>query len=325
MFNQSEYTNIKWPSNFYVYKYVNQLLLLENTHIFITHCGYNSFNEALLKKVPMIGIPFFGDQLIVADRIKDLKLGIVLPLLNTYHGCSYDRDSLNEDYLKLIIKKIDEKHYNYLMRILKYNWGYFDICNINKLYYNYLVNWKNGDLLYGMNNDRDNFVVMSKMSNEFRLDYERPYSQIFSERRETNLLPRIVEYYTTPLVNNNYYPVESSTHFIDYSKNLKEFKEWIVKNIHYLDPLKNFNDIDEDNVDKIKNKLSIAGINFFCLEKGYNIHFVMETLEKLDGHALDEFNYIKQNWEKLGPYISFYNCHKGFGILTKINPKLYLW
>ncbi|CCW05415.1 TPA: glycosyl transferase [Bacillus cereus] len=68
------------PPNFKVYNYVPQLEVLKQANLFITHGGMNSSSESLYFGVPMIVIPVMGDQLIVAQRIEDLKAGIQLNL-----------------------------------------------------------------------------------------------------------------------------------------------------------------------------------------------------------------------------------------------------
>ena len=64
-----------YPSNWKVVEYADQVAALSQASIFITHAGGNSFHEAVLKKVPMIAIPFFGDQPLVANQIEKLGLG----------------------------------------------------------------------------------------------------------------------------------------------------------------------------------------------------------------------------------------------------------
>lgn len=66
------------PDNFYVYTFVPQVVVLEHTELFITHCGMNSANEAMYYGIPVIGIPQRGDQPIVANRMKELGLGEVI-------------------------------------------------------------------------------------------------------------------------------------------------------------------------------------------------------------------------------------------------------
>lgn len=67
------------PKNFKVFNYVPQLEVLKQTDIFITHGGMNSSSEALYNDIPLIVVPQFGDQFIVAKRVAELGAGIILP------------------------------------------------------------------------------------------------------------------------------------------------------------------------------------------------------------------------------------------------------
>ena len=52
-----------------------------NTHIFISHCGINSASETALAaggRVQLLCIPMFGDQLDMAQRVRDAGLGLYL-------------------------------------------------------------------------------------------------------------------------------------------------------------------------------------------------------------------------------------------------------
>ena len=58
--------------------YVPQLQVLQNTDVFITHCGMNSTSEALYYDVPLVMNPMGADQPMVAERLKQLGAGIML-------------------------------------------------------------------------------------------------------------------------------------------------------------------------------------------------------------------------------------------------------
>lgn len=66
------------PSNFIVQAYVNQLEILKQADMFITHGGMNSSSEGLYFGVPLVVIPVMGDQPIVAKRIEELGAGLQL-------------------------------------------------------------------------------------------------------------------------------------------------------------------------------------------------------------------------------------------------------
>lgn len=65
-----------YPDNWWVYDTVDQVEILSRADLFVTHGGSNSFHEAVMQKVPMIVIPFFGDQLLVSKRVERLGIGI---------------------------------------------------------------------------------------------------------------------------------------------------------------------------------------------------------------------------------------------------------
>jgi glucuronosyltransferase len=47
--------------------------------LFITQCGLQSFQEAVYYGVPLLGIPFFGDQKYNAKKIVTEEIGLHLP------------------------------------------------------------------------------------------------------------------------------------------------------------------------------------------------------------------------------------------------------
>lgn len=53
-----------------------------NIKAFITQCGAQSFEESLYANVPMIAMPFFGDQEYNANNIKSRGFGIYVDRKN---------------------------------------------------------------------------------------------------------------------------------------------------------------------------------------------------------------------------------------------------
>ena len=66
------------PDNFSVKNSVKQIEVLQNTDVFITHCGMNSVNESLYYEVPMVLFPQQSEQKMVGQRVADLGAGIML-------------------------------------------------------------------------------------------------------------------------------------------------------------------------------------------------------------------------------------------------------
>lgn len=56
----------------------DQVEELHRASVFVTHGGSNSFHEAVLQRVPMVVLPFFGDQPLVGKRVERLELGMCL-------------------------------------------------------------------------------------------------------------------------------------------------------------------------------------------------------------------------------------------------------
>ena len=65
----------KVPSNISMLNWVNQLQVLENTQVFITHGGRGSIKEAIATGVPMLVAPMGRDQHENATLIQEKKLG----------------------------------------------------------------------------------------------------------------------------------------------------------------------------------------------------------------------------------------------------------
>ncbi|MFV2019673.1 glycosyltransferase [Micromonospora sp. LOL_023] len=78
----------RYPANWSVEHAVDQQQVLSRADVFVTHGGSNSFHEAILARVPMVVVPFFGDQPLVARQAQRLGIGIDLDA-----GACTDRDA----------------------------------------------------------------------------------------------------------------------------------------------------------------------------------------------------------------------------------------
>lgn len=77
-----ERTNIKElgniPENFHVENRVNQINVLQYSDVFITHCGMNSANESIYFGVPAVMFPQQSEEVMVAKRMEELGIGVIL-------------------------------------------------------------------------------------------------------------------------------------------------------------------------------------------------------------------------------------------------------
>ena len=66
----------KLPENISVYPTVDQIALLEQADVFVSHCGMNSVSESLYFEVPLVSLPQTSEQKGVAERVFQLGAGI---------------------------------------------------------------------------------------------------------------------------------------------------------------------------------------------------------------------------------------------------------
>lgn len=70
------------PYNIKISRFVDQIAVLSQADVFLTHCGMNSVNESLYYKVPLVMYPQTSEQDGVATRVEQLGAGIRLKYVN---------------------------------------------------------------------------------------------------------------------------------------------------------------------------------------------------------------------------------------------------
>lgn len=70
------------PDNITISRFVDQIAVLSQADVFLTHCGMNSVNESLYYKVPLVMFPQTSEQDGVATRVEQLGAGIRLKNIN---------------------------------------------------------------------------------------------------------------------------------------------------------------------------------------------------------------------------------------------------
>lgn len=96
------------PDNFKIEKSVEQVKVLQDTDVFITHCGMNSVNESLYYGVPMVLFPQHGEQKMVAQRVSELGAGIMLKKNDSKYINEAVKKVLNENQYKENANKLKE-------------------------------------------------------------------------------------------------------------------------------------------------------------------------------------------------------------------------
>lgn len=70
------------PENISVRNFVDQIAVLHNADVFLSHCGMNSVNESLYYQVPLVMYPQTTEQEGVAARVEQLNAGVRLNKIN---------------------------------------------------------------------------------------------------------------------------------------------------------------------------------------------------------------------------------------------------
>jgi len=97
------------PKNVKIMKWIPQSDLLQhkNVKLFITHGGQHSIEEAIYRGVPLLVIPFFGDQFVNAKRIEARTLGKWIDLSST--NSNHLTNTINEMLINTTYKENVQK------------------------------------------------------------------------------------------------------------------------------------------------------------------------------------------------------------------------
>lgn len=68
----------KLPENISIFSHIDQIAVLQQADVFLSHCGMNSVNESLYFGVPLIMLPQTSEQGGVAERVRQLGAGVKL-------------------------------------------------------------------------------------------------------------------------------------------------------------------------------------------------------------------------------------------------------
>jgi phosphomevalonate kinase len=269
----------KFPDNWEVLDKVDQVEILSRANLFITHGGSNSFHEAVVKKVPMIVIPFFGDQILVGKRVEELGLGINLVKNSDINT------KKSKDFLDRITTRLDSA-VSEILRNKKYEQNYgkinldcFPLLNLLKAE----IPFSEGDLLYGTNVAREKYVMETRSHGEFRISEFRPF---FELAKETGSMPRIVDIYHDSILNDNFYRKDILSGMHPYGKYLGAYKKHL-------------------GGEKDLCKMCLRGLDFFS--KYFRIHFILGDYSPAKNYITTrEIEYILKNKSHFAKSVVFY-------------------
>lgn len=326
------------PNNFHIYQSVPQAALLNEVDLFITHAGGNSVNEAIDAGTPMIAIPFFGDQHICAEYITHKKVGISFlheeksreKAINTQSKLFF-RHSLSEDTLSKAIETIlHDKTYKKNIDILKkknpINAELFHRVLKNRK----ILDWREGDLLYGCTPDRNKLAELTLLQHHFKLGDMRGFSQLFPNAEGRDILPRIIDQFHDVLTRPETYQMElKQSNSSIYQKTLQEYESFLKSNSHYLQPIGDLKQITPDKgrayLETLWN-MCLGGLEFFTTIKRHTIHFVVGMFNNLYNEAaVRELDWIRQHWKNdlVRQHVKFYIINNGY--IQQANPVSMDW
>lgn len=276
------------PNNFILQDHFNQIELLKTVDLFITHGGNNSLIESIYCRIPMIVIPFFGDQHQVADLVHAQQYGISFGLNGADRIDTHKPKDRVLDPLKFKAAVDDiltsSQYINNIKQISTHSPD-LSCLLLNK------IPFSNGDLLYGSNDDRAYYVSTFDDPTDFVIRKYQPFSSIM---KNNTILPRIVDIYHDSILNDSWYTDELVSSNVEYRYLLEKYKTFLADE-GCLNPAASFD------------VLCCLGLEFF-ISQGHRIHFVFHTFDpKINYVTNKELAFISQQHpEWIGRSVFFY-------------------
>ncbi|MGV9001358.1 MAG: glycosyltransferase [Candidatus Saccharimonadaceae bacterium] len=274
-----------YPDNWTVYELVNQVDTLTKADVFVTHGGSNSFHESLLAGTPMVVVPFFGDQPLVARNVTKLGVGINL-IPDAGIDTHASKTFLNEDLAHSLDTAVCELLNNptYKQTIKAINFHHEDIYKLIEG----KIDFKEGDLLFGTNIARKKYVDENDVQTEFTILEFKAFSELAPH---TYSLPRIVDIYHDVILNDEHFSVDTKSELLPYISHLKDYKAYLAGETDF-------------------ERMCIKGIDFFS--NYHKINFILSDYDPSLNHITKaEINHILDNEDRLKNSVTFYTKLNG--------------
>jgi hypothetical protein len=277
--------------------FIDQYHLLSEGRIdlLVTHGGNNSVQEALMLRIPMLIIPFFGDQHDTAEWVTRNELGKSIGL--SLEDCENRNTNSCKD------RSLDNLE-SYIYEMIHWKRGrFYKTSAISLSPYTLLcdmIPFRDGDILLGCNEDRSNYI-------KNRQGYE--YFG-FSETPTDGQAWKWMKHRKYGLLLDNY---------TDVLKGYFRDDDVLDKSHHHFQLVEELRAKLPDESDWKNDIVNLCFILLdFILEKGFQLHFIFDkyAVEK-NFVTRFEFLYILRSWNhKIGRQIHFY---KTFPVLHPIN------
>lgn len=289
-----------YPKNWQVYDQVDQVSQLANSDIFITHGGNNSFQEAVVKRVPLVVIPFFGDQPRVAKRAEELGIGINLrpaAEIDTRADKDFLSSNLALQTARAVESILKERGPNRQYEGLTLHATSLHTLLKSQLYYTgakqllkeelpvptQALVFDRGQLLFGSNDSRILFEERSGLHNRLHIFKMLPFSAYASNE---DSLPGIVDSYNDSLRNAENYTTDMNSEMIAYKQVLEAYRVFLNGEL----------DISTMCVRSLDFFSEIFGVKFLTN------HFNPDV----NGITAQEMSYVLQNRHRFKNKVTFY-------------------
>jgi hypothetical protein len=299
----------QYPHWLHVEKHLPQRKLLQNCDLFITHGGNNSFHEALLCGVPMLVVPFFGDQHDVSECVVHHNLGLTIPLKtldkNSTNGNKYREipSNLRQQIKYLINQKPQITHKCEQLTLQKSSPTALRFYVLNQ------IPVMNGDLLYGTNVDRESYITSRGIQTQIPFGLFKPWCEIKGSQL---LYPPLIDIYHDSILNILHYTKDLSQLHPQMKQRLIQYHNFIRSTLPTLD----FSTPRQS--DKSFVILCCKGIDFQLGYTQNNIHFVISTYDRdLNWVTHKEFLHLWKFYRhEIGKRIFFYKVTNDHIVLT---------
>lgn len=279
----------QYPPSWTVQSVVDQPAILAQSDVFITHGGSNSFHEAVHSSTPMVVIPFFGDQQLVYKRAVELGIAPDIGLndlsIDTHAPKNYVDQNLAYRVDRAVRALLNDNSYR--DRLINVDRRHHDVFDL----FQGTIHFNEGDLLFGTNVARKNYVESNNVQPEFTILEFKAFSEIAPHKKS---MPRIVDIYHDVILNDDYFNLDSASGLSKYISRLHDYKEFL-------------------NGDSDFETMCIKGLDYFS--RYYKINFLLDDYApSVNRITYAEIEHILKHHNQFKDRVTFYKKISGYWI-----------
>jgi len=276
-----------------VFPYVNQRAVLAEAALCVFHGGGNTLAQAIAAAVPMVVIPFFGDQYATAAHVARTGIGASATLPGTVPADTLQDYSLRQispihKAIEAVIR--DLPAFTAAVAALR---ALAQPCPIagafSELLRQPMAHWRTGDLLFGSSVDRRAFIETLGLTSVYQLGNLKPFTTW-----STDELPRLVDQYNDALSSaaTARHEMNATTPLhMKYAQWLREYHTFLRNHPEHFPADREFGPFDIDTI----GQMCVGGLDFFINEKGVHVHFLLKSVPDVSRATLLELRWVIAN------------------------------